>query len=294
MKSFVQILFWILFHSNYIHVLAQNNLRDPATRIIKDQIETKNNRPIIYTFYKRKTSTSKSKLDVNDIKDEQLQVWVDLWKEAGWEPRILTLDDAERHPDFEKYNHKIRLNAFNGYYDYLCFMRWLAMDAQGHGGWMCDFDVIPMGITTDEGRSVHNNGRFTVYERFVPSMASGSAAEWNRMTRLMMDLASENSEHLPRVTDMEILRYIYKRNPDIYIQQGKVMNGFPYKEKNVINCNSIKWANVAHLSHVYTNKAIASDLVTYTGTKNYNVEELRPGLAREMFQNWKKQCLGIV
>merc|ERR1712071_506152 len=69
--------------------------------------------------------------------------------QMGWTPKILTVDDARKHPRFEEYNKMlddVPLDGYSGYrsgYNRLCYLRWLAMAAVG-GGFMSDYDTVPL------------------------------------------------------------------------------------------------------------------------------------------------------
>merc|ERR1711957_772639 len=108
------------------------------------------------------------------IDDERvLDLWKELWQNSGWEPRVLTLDDAKNHPDYEIYR-SLLLKLPN----FVSYARWLAMAEHGSGGWMVEYDTIPLGITILVGLELPNNGLFTCYERNIPSLLSGNAVEW--------------------------------------------------------------------------------------------------------------------
>jgi hypothetical protein len=75
--------------------------------------------------------------------DELLQLWELSWRRRGWEPRILGLEDAKRHPRFNEFNDRITTypTANNRTYEDACYHRWLALHGAG-GGWLCDTDTI--------------------------------------------------------------------------------------------------------------------------------------------------------
>jgi len=96
----------------------------------------------VYTFYE----------PINDFGnknqyDDLIKIWKKSWQYYGWNPIILNLNDAKKHPDynflyqkckeFPTVNHKT--------YELYCFLRWLAI-AQ-YGGWVADIDIINYGFT---------------------------------------------------------------------------------------------------------------------------------------------------
>ena len=156
--------------------------------------------PVIHTFYSPKLRQSGVEAD-NAIEYTQLiHMWKTLWKESGWEPRVLDLEDAKKHPDFIKYSeilqNSVYKNLWDQSYDSLCFLRWLAMASHGSGGWMADYDIIPMGISVMTGLNLPNNRNFTSYERFIPSLLSGTADEWERIYHLVLDQMKNDNRGL--------------------------------------------------------------------------------------------------
>ena len=156
--------------------------------------------PVIYMFYAPKVHQSGVEVD-NAIENTQLiHMWKTLWKESGWEPRVLDLEDAKKHPDFIKYSeilqNSVYKNLWDQSYDSLCFLRWLAMASHGSGGWMADYDIIPMGILVMTGINLPNNRNFTSYERFIPSLLSGTADEWERIYHLVLDQMKNDNRGL--------------------------------------------------------------------------------------------------
>lgn len=75
-----------------------------------------------------------------------LAIWQENWSSHGWEPVIITENDARKHPDFQKY-----YDAFYAMptvnpkeYEMACWLRWVAM-AQISCGVMTDYDVLNNG-----------------------------------------------------------------------------------------------------------------------------------------------------
>ena len=290
-------IYWTLLYIAFtFQATTATNLNDPHSVVRKTR--NSESRPIIYTFFepKKRLRSSQQK----EAHYALLEAWKDLWTQAGWEPRILTLDDARKHPDYEKFSEAIitKGNLYQGSYDYMCFMRWLAMAAHGQGGWMSDNDVFPTGIDVEQGLTIPHDGKFTGWDRHVPCLLSGSSEEWNKVTSLLMTHAIEKVKHSKWYSDMDCLRDLHIEDPDLYIQRWKkVFSGFPYtKGKNVIDCRGvISESYVVHLSHSDTASAIGHGLVTYSGKGDIgkNVEKVRPNLAREFDENWKLQCVKI-
>lgn len=55
------------------------------------------------------------------------------------------------------------------------------------GGWMTDYDTIPLNMNADVyGKELPNEGQFTSYEVHVPSLIVGNSDEWMRVSRALL------------------------------------------------------------------------------------------------------------
>lgn len=269
----------------------------PSYSTIETKHQVDSPRPIMYTFFELK------KLKNGDLANREfeyhqnmLNTWAKLWSEAGWEPRVLTLEDAQKHPDYSKFSRKImqlETYLFQESYNYMCFVRWLAMAAHGNGGWMTDYDTFPvgkLGINNLDGHQLPNYGVFTSFERWVPSLLSGSSSEWNRMAVLMMDMAIKKIqfERKSFYSDMLALMDIYVEDQSTYIQEFVVAT-YPYSDLNTVNCTQTKDLMSVHLSHASTRQAMEAGLLHIDEDENY--EHVRYLFAEQLVANWREQCI---
>ncbi|XP_071853039.1 uncharacterized protein [Apostichopus japonicus] len=162
---------------------------------------------VIYTYFQ---SLSNDKDTFKKDKENTLETWNNAWSSAGWTPRIINEDDAKRHPSYQALREKFATfpTRGNAEYEIACFLRYLAMAAVG-GGWMSDFDVLPINFPASTERC--HNGALTVYQRFVPALVSGNASEYTRVATLMADISWESLPEFtvkgsPHVSDMLCLR----------------------------------------------------------------------------------------
>ena len=267
-------------------------------------------KPIIYTFFSPKLRKEGDRAEDTSEHEKLLHVWKTLWKESGWEPRLLTMDDAKKHPDFKKYSDLLQNSDYNNLwdqsYDSLCFFRWLAMASHGSGGWMADYDTFPMGITVTTGLNLPNNGQFTSYNMHVPALLSGTAEEWERVSHLLFDqVAKEKKEPVDGVpqngySDMLAFRDLHDDDPDsvIFKIPMHVLDVYPYKvntkdESNIVDCYVQFERNiwVAHLSHAATTLAIEENKLHITNQEDG--ANARDAFAWELFFLWKDECLPV-
>jgi len=237
-------------------------------------------RPIMHTFFE--TAYGHSKVF------NELDAWKKAWHDAGWEPVVLTLNDAKRHHLYEKFYSAFEQAEFAlGQYDRMCFYRWLAMAVSG-GGWMSDYDTLPLEPQPFvDAFTLPNNGNFTGFSNHVPCLLSGSEQEWNRMSMHMFNSYIHHTADF--WSDMCALLEISQKphgfiganevvdGDSIYEDEikeaGKVLNPFSIKNK----CQLILGKRAVHFSH----KACAQ-----AGYCHKN----RAASASKWIVEWKNQC----
>jgi len=180
--------------------------------MVRCDMEPQRNRPTIHTFYApvRNLSTERN--------DELVEMWKDRWYRAGWDPVVLSPEDAQRHPYYDDFIPIFRDGQLkDDSYNQICYLRWLAMAASG-GGWMTDIDTFPLNIMPET--TLPNQGKFTGYNWHVPSLLSGSALEWNRMTLLLMESYRNNGHNF--WTDMFAMKEL-RENGEYIVEQRVTM-----------------------------------------------------------------------
>lgn len=206
----------------------------PKTRRIlnvepQQQQQPQQRRQVMHTFYAHIESHERGTgMTDNDDRNE-LQVWQEMWHAAGWDTKILTLADAQKHPDYKEFSDKLEKDIFK-VYDQLCFLRWLAMAANG-GGWMCDYDVFPMPnfqkdpLFRPDSVWLPFEGKLTVYEYTaaggVPSIISAKASEWDRVAHLLLERQQKHG----LLSDMFALINLHEEDEHAYNLKHKVLKG---------------------------------------------------------------------
>jgi len=174
-----------------------------------------------------------------------------MWYDAGWDPVILTEEDAQSHPDYDMYEEQLsKLKV--GHYDHLCFHRWMAMSMKG-GGWMTDTDTYPLWTEAmDGGGPLPFDGAFVAYDGSmedgaVPSLLSGSAAEWERMLKEIMSYVPNHEGEF--FSDMRALREYNVDKPGRFVIGHQVSTRIRMNEKGEIDCKALDGKLAFHLSH---------------------------------------------
>lgn len=231
-------------------------------------------RPIMNTFFHVITNGHNKNWDHFKKWDaEVLGVWKAAWSAAGWNPRVLNLSHAEAFPQYEEILAQINRIPLgnNKEYDFLCYLRHFAMVSVG-GGWMTDYDTIPVHINPEvygNPASLPHGGKWTTYEKHVPSLISGSAEEWERGALALVKEGLEaqengsegnynpvpNSPNPNLFSDMLALLALLQREGEVVNEGISVVE--PKEEISMMGkidlprdwCSSWKDTMAAHISH---------------------------------------------
>jgi len=261
-----------------VHLVARPN--PPIRRRLQSN---SNERPVMHTFYHEFNAAAAGTGMTTAADQALLKVWVDEWTSAGWNPKILNMEDVRQHPQFESINAMLNGLPFK-YYDRLCFLRWLAI-AQVGGGWIVDYDAFPLAFVTNE---LPNQGRMTIHEYAptggVPAMVSANEAEFNRFAWALVENAQLH-KHEDHWSDMKALQDIYQQTlGQTYVMTKLVLPGLAVLSGKGYTdeiCERAKDAAVIHFSH----NAIANG-VTPPGTGPGD----RSSIARDWLTGWRSSC----
>ena len=145
---------------------------------------------VINVFYETITPEQRFTSMTAEDDADLLDFWKDTWKAAGWEPRVLTLKDAKKHPlyqSFQKQLDDLCMDEFGK----LSLLRWLAMAATG-GGWLVDYDAFPLRDFRTDRIDNLNKGELTIYEAVAPVLVSGSANAWLDAAKFLLEDAKSH------------------------------------------------------------------------------------------------------
>lgn len=151
----------------------------------------------IHCFY------SESK-DIDSTDERKLIcLWIESWRNKGFDPVVLNESWAERHPLFEAYRDKVsQFPSTNpAGYDLSCFLRWMAVAVAEteDTATMADYDVFNYGFAP----LIAGNSKITAYQGHVPCLVSGRPKSFLGMCKLFMDFIPREGE--THVSDMSIL-----------------------------------------------------------------------------------------
>jgi len=238
------------------------------------------NRPVIHTFFEKDISTD------TDV----LEIWKDEWSRAGFRPKILTLKDARTHPYFEEMEAILK-PIFGDTEDAMSFYRWLAMASVG-GGWISEPDTFPTNFPMSEGLNLPQDGLLTSYETHVPSLLSGSAEEWTRVSRILLNTIPRMEKG--RKSEMLVLAKL-KNEGDNNVQFMPMTNvqiGLVYKNPHQVDCKKMGMGRAVHMAHIYVAHSFAKQLYPIEITGPGPAQDYRADAVKAFLKDWREQCGG--
>eukprot|EP00521_Asterionellopsis_glacialis_P016140 CAMPEP_0195295828 /NCGR_PEP_ID=MMETSP0707-20130614/18146_1 /TAXON_ID=33640 /ORGANISM="Asterionellopsis glacialis, Strain CCMP134" /LENGTH=381 /DNA_ID=CAMNT_0040357153 /DNA_START=49 /DNA_END=1194 /DNA_ORIENTATION=+ len=189
-------------------------------------------KPMIYTFVDTSDDIESTTDLVEKMSDELVEEWKKAWSDAGWNPVILTKEDAEKHKLYNEFNeklqriimkqqqqqkeeikHKLLVAEIRGIssssastmkmcgeqHNSFCFLRYLAMASVG-GGYMSDYNIFPLPKAKYKAYDAPKEGTFTTYGLNaadgddIPCLAYGNANEWTRIANNLMEVITKEED----------------------------------------------------------------------------------------------------
>ena len=148
----------------------------------------------IYTYYQ----------NINYSKQNELiDLWKISWSRQGYEPIVLNLQDAKRHPYFDTLNTEMRrifkeiTNKEIGDYGMSCWFRWLAYATQeDEKFYVSDYDAININFPiTEPSNQLH------LMDNACPFLASGTPKQFENLCKAFVELSNQRIEILKQQAD---------------------------------------------------------------------------------------------
>lgn len=148
----------------------------------------------IYTYYE-------------DIKFKQqekmLELWQISWKNAGFEPKILSKEDAKKSSFYEEFIEKMKdihlqvMNEQISDYGLSCYVRWLAYSTQPNEYfYVSDYDCVNNGL-----EPVVSTDKLHLMDYDCPCFASGRPDQFENLCHLFVDISLERIEEIVSIND---------------------------------------------------------------------------------------------
>lgn len=171
-------------------------------------------RPAMYTYFEPITPdwTGMLPQDHQDL----LELWKSSWYEAGWDPIVLTAeslpngghDESGGNPPSQaksseqgrdqhsKQQHRHHSRNQHITWSQMLLRKWIAMSSRNasDGGWMCDYDVLPLFQNATTGtpspiwdlHSAEFPATITLHEAFAPTLVVGTADAYRDVTQALL------------------------------------------------------------------------------------------------------------
>jgi len=254
--------------------------------------EPNNLRPVMHTFFHQvdHLANGEKGTGMSDEADQALlQLWKEAWYAAGWTPKVLTVEEAKLHPDYEVYMEQLdkvplwgaKRAGVNRLYNQMCYIRWLAMAVVG-GGWMSDYDVLPLRKFNESIPS-----ELTVYsvseagKQATPCLMSGTHRGWDSYAHEILQNGLEHPD-VDLWSDMFAISDLWDKRPYAHsnniIDGSQLLTGAPWTAED---CSRFNKFDAVHFSHHM--------VVSGTMREGESFED-RPRLARKIWEKFEREC----
>ena len=132
--------------------------------------------------------------DINFNKQNELiDLWKISWSNHGYEPIVLNLEDAKRHPYFDTLNSEMRriFKEITGRaisdYGMSCWFRWLAYATQPNEKfYVSDYDAINVNFSITEP-----NDKLHLMDNDCPFLASGAPTQFENLCKAFVEASNQ-------------------------------------------------------------------------------------------------------
>ncbi len=234
----------------------------------------------IYTYYQNINHSSQNEL---------IDLWKISWLRHGYQPIVLNLEDAKKHPYFATLNSEMR-RIFNEItskqiteYGMSCWFRWLAYATQAEEKfYVSDYDAINLNFPiTEPGDKLH------LMDADCPFLASGTRKQFENLCKAFVNVSNERIEILKQQADhyhdQEFFTYNFvPKYNDSYMQLRNQYN---------ILMTRNRYEFGGYIDPV-KNKILAGPSISYIENEKYGVLHVSHeniGILQEKYSQYK-QC----
>jgi len=158
----------------------------------------------IYTYYQ----------DVNhSSQNELIDLWKISWSNHGYEPIVLTLEDAKKHSYFQTLNTEMRrifkeiTNKEIAEYGMSCWFRWLAYANQADEKfYVSDYDAINANFPITEPHD-----KIQLFDDACPFLVSGTPKQFENLCEAFVEVSNQRIDILKQQAnhyhDQEFFQY---------------------------------------------------------------------------------------
>ena len=133
-----------------------------------------------------------------------INIWSTSWKARGFEPIVLTDEDAEKHPQYDELYKKIKqiwsgvnnreFNERGEKYSMSCYLRWLAYAALDNTDrfYLSDYDIINFNFKPGDEQS----DKFHLMDHFCPGIVSATATQCEEFIQAFLKMSIDRQDEL--------------------------------------------------------------------------------------------------
>jgi hypothetical protein len=152
----------------------------------------------IYTYYQLVDDWRFSERNNYAFQNELIDLWKISWSRQGYEPIVLNLEDAKKHPYYETLNSEMRrifreiTNREIEEFGMSCWFRWLAYATQTEEKfYVSDYDAINVNFPITEP-----NDKLHLMDGDCPFLASGTPKQFENLCKAFVEVSNERLEIL--------------------------------------------------------------------------------------------------
>ncbi|MDC3298576.1 hypothetical protein OAU81_00740 [bacterium] len=234
----------------------------------------------IYTYYQNINHSSQNEL---------IDLWKISWSRQGYEPIVLNLEDAKRHPYFETLNTEMRRickeiakKEINDY-GMSCWFRWLAYATQTEEKfYVSDYDAINANFPITE-----SNDKLHLMDFDCPFLASGTPSQFENLCKVFVEVSNERLEILKQQAnhyhDQEFFQYNFTP------QKNEFAKDLRNQHNILMTRNRTKFGG---LIDPVENKILAGPYIEYIENEKYGVVHVSHDnidFLKEQYAKYKNQ-----
>lgn len=234
----------------------------------------------IYTYYQ----------NINhDKQPELIDLWKISWSRQGYEPIVLNLQDAKKHPYFDTLNSEMRrifkeiTNKEIGDYGMSCWFRWLAYATQADEKfYVSDYDAINVNFPITKPKNILH-----LMDNACPFLASGTPKQFENLCKAFVEVSNQRIDILKQRADhyhdQEFFQYNFMPQQNDSYEQLR-------NEHDILMTTNRH--ELGGSIDPLEDKIIAGPNIGYIENENYKVVHVSHhiiGILQEKYAQYKKQ-----
>jgi hypothetical protein len=236
-------------------------------------------RPIMHTYFEEVVPDLTGMTQHHHA--EFLYYWKQSWFLAGWDPVVLTKEDAMRSVNNLSFDYQQPSS-----WSRMLLHKWMAMSERG--GWMCDYDVFPLYHYRNDSYVLPDV--LTLHEAVAPTLVSGTAGAWQQGTLALLRHYHDNNGNSSFWTDtLALLDLRHDENLSMRIERHVVQADLIFSsslddEESIcaaISKKRKKW--VIHFGPLTLQRAVQLP-------EHLRFPQHRVTVARDYMDKWERYC----